>query len=708
VSNDQQTIRLTTWSKETLQGCTANYITHYPIEQAGNWADCIHLKKPIIYNDFPNSPNQKGLPQGHFPVTRILSVPILEGDKVNAIFGVGNKIEPYIEDDVFQLDIIASELNKILKQRQAETALVESKEKYQALFAHMLDGFAYCQILIDNQGKPSDFKILEVNQSFASMLRTKKEEVVGKKASELMVLKNLDPQVISRIAKVALEGINERFEIQIRSISLWLSITLYSPKQGHFAAVFRDITEQKRAEQALKESQEQLQLKLDSLLSPEIEIDEQELANIIDKPSIKATMEYLNSVTKLTFGLIDLKGNIIVATGWQDICLNYHRKNPVTCKNCIESDTELTKGLKKGETRLYKCNNHIWDSATPLFISDKQVANVFFGQFFFDDEVPDRELFKAQAEKYGFNKEQYLAAFDRIPRISRNALETLTQFYTQIAESISKISLANLKLAKALNMQKQLQMALEYKNTQVEEYATQMEELAEDRARQLKDAERLSAIGATAGMVGHDIRNPLQAITNNLYLTRRKANLLPDGDIKQSIGKNIQTIEENLRYINKIVADLQDFAAPLNPRKERLKAEESLRDALSMVDIPKNVSVTVETPDALLVVYADYTMLKRVLINLIQNAVQAMPQGGELMVSVTKQGNNIEYTIQDTGVGIPLEVQAKIFTPLVTTKPKGQGFGLAVVKRMTEAMGGEIMFDTQLGKGTRFTVSFPV
>jgi signal transduction histidine kinase len=127
-----------------------------------------------------------------------------------------------------------------------------------------------------------------------------------------------------------------------------------------------------------------------------------------------------------------------------------------------------------------------------------------------------------------------------------------------------------------------------------------------------------------------------------------------------------------------------------------------------MVDIPKNVSVTVETPDALLVVYADYTMLKRVLINLIQNAVQAMPQGGELMVSVTKQGNNIEYTIQDTGVGIPLEVQAKIFTPLVTTKPKGQGFGLAVVKRMTEAMGGEIMFDTQLGKGTRFTVSFPV
>ncbi|HSV49704.1 MAG TPA: ATP-binding protein, partial [Candidatus Acidoferrales bacterium] len=334
-------------------------------------------------------------------------------------------------------------------------------------------------------------------------------------------------------------------------------------------------------------------------------------------------------------------------------------------------------------------------------------ANAIFGQFFFDDEVPDRELFTAQAEKYGFDKEKYLAAFDRIPRISHKTLEELILFYRRLAESVSQISIANLKLAKALQTQKHLQHVLEEKNFQVEEYASQMEELAEDRARQLKDAERLSAIGATAGMVGHDIRNPLQAITNILYLTRRKASLLPDGEIKQGIEKNILNIQENLRYINKIVADLQDFAAPLNPKKERLKAEEAIRDALVMVAVPENITVTVDAPHSLPSLYADYTMLKRILINLVQNAVQAMPCGGHLKVCAAKKGLEIEFVVEDTGEGIPREVQAKIFTPLITTKPKGQGFGLAVVKRMTEAMNGTIAFETEKGKGTKFRVRFP-
>ena len=89
-------------------------------------------------------------------------------------------------------------------------------------------------------------------------------------------------------------------------------------------------------------------------------------------------------VTKMGFALIDLKGNVLVGTGWQDICTKFHRVNPQTCKNCVESDLELTRGLENGEIRLYKCKNNMWDVVTPLFIGDKHVANVFFGQFFFD------------------------------------------------------------------------------------------------------------------------------------------------------------------------------------------------------------------------------------------------------------------------------------------------------------------------------------
>ncbi len=468
-----------------------------------------------------------------------------------------------------------------------------------------------------------------------------------------------------------------------------------------------EITEREATEEALKESEERLQLKLDSVLSPDVELGEEDLANIIDVPSLQATMNYLYDVTKMAFALIDLKGNVLVGTGWQDICTKFHRVNPQTCQNCIESDIELSGQLKKGEIRLYKCKNNMVDVVTPLFIGDKHVGNVFFGQFFFNDEMVDRDLFAAQAEKYGFDKEAYLSAFDRIPRFNREKIQDLMVFYSRFAEMISKISYSNLKLAKSLSNQKELQQKLEDKAAEVEEYASRMEELAEERTRQLKDAERLSAIGATAGMVGHDIRNPLQAITSELYLEKIEIDSLPDSEAKQNLLESIRGIDENLFYINKIVADLQDFARPLNPREEQVEVEATIRDALTMVTIPDKVKVSLAVSNNLPPITADSTMIKRILVNLMQNGVQAMPNGGTLTISAQNKESYIRIDVEDTGEGIPQEVQGKLFTPLMTTKSKGQGFGLAVVKRMTEAMNGTVTFESEQGKGARFTLEFP-
>ena len=103
----------------------------------------------------------------------------------------------------------------------------------------------------------------------------------------------------------------------------------------------------------------------------------------------------------------------------------------------------------------------------------------------------------------------------------------------------------------------------------LEEYASQMEELANQRAEQLKDSERLAAIGQTAGMVGHDIRNPLQAITSDMYLITEEAKIMPDGESKQAILESVDSVNENLGYINKIVSDLQDYTRPLKPNITR-------------------------------------------------------------------------------------------------------------------------------------------
>ena len=253
--------------------------------------------------------------------------------------------------------------------------------------------------------------------------------------------------------------------------------------------------------------------------------------------------------------------------------------------------------------------------------------------------------------------------------------------------------------------QKQLQEKLEEKAKEVEEYASQMEKLANERARQLKDAERLSAIGATAGMVGHDIRNPLQAITGELYLEKLEVDSLPDGEAKRNLLESICNIDENIVYMNKIVADLQDFARPLNPKKEQVQAKKAITDALAMVSVPENIKVAVVANEQTKLT-VDSTMIRRILVNLIQNGVQAMPSGGELTIKVTSKQNQITIDVQDTGDGIPKEVQDKLFTPLTTTKAKGQGFGLPVVKRMTEVMGGKITFESEAGKGTKFTLLF--
>ncbi len=470
----------------------------------------------------------------------------------------------------------------------------------------------------------------------------------------------------------------------------------------------QEIKQRENIQRALEESEERLQLKLDSVLSPDIELGEHDLENIIDVPSLQATMDYLYTVTHMGFALIDLKGKVLVGTGWQDICTKFHRANPDTCRNCIESDVKLSNGVNKGEIRLYKCKNNMWDVVTPLYISDKHVGNVFFGQFFFDDEIPDRQSFEAQAEKYGFNKEEYLTAFDRIPKFSRKNIENLMVFYYRLSEMLSKTSHANLKLAKAFNMQKELQLKLEDKAAEVEEYASQMEQLADDRAKQLKDAERLSAIGATAGMVGHDIRNPLQAIIGDLYLAKVEVeDLQTDEESKTNLLESIRGIEDNVLYINKIVADLQDFAKPLNPKKEQINVSRAIKEALVMVKIPNDIKVALVDAENMPPLTADTTMIKRILINLIQNAVQAMPKGGELTIEAYYQRHKITIKIKDTGEGIPKEIQSKLFTPLMTTKSKGQGFGLAVVKRMTEAMGGKVSFETETGVGTTFILKFP-
>jgi PAS domain S-box-containing protein len=250
------------------------------------------------------------------------------------------------------------------------------------------------------------------------------------------------------------------------------------------------------------------------------------------------------------------------------------------------------------------------------------------------------------------------------------------------------------------------QKKLEENARQLEAYANHMERLAEERAKQLRDKERLATIGETAGMVGHDIRNPLQAIVNEIYLTKDSLSTLPQSTEKQDALGSLAFIQEQVDYVNKIVADLQDYARDTKPTLSKVNVEELVNTTFSVLSVPKNIEVNCNIKEDLEIT-TDPAYLRRILTNLSNNAIQAMPTGGKITLTAVEFDDYVELTVSDTGIGVSDEVKDKLFKPLFTTKARGQGFGLAVVKKFVEQLDGKITFDSAPSGGTSFFIRLP-
>ena len=244
----------------------------------------------------------------------------------------------------------------------------------------------------------------------------------------------------------------------------------------------------------------------------------------------------------------------------------------------------------------------------------------------------------------------------------------------------------------------------------LEEYSRHLEELVEQRTGQLAEAqvqlvksERFAAIGELAGMVGHDLRNPLTGIKNAVYYLKKKQSSCTDATGKQML----EIIDKAAEHANRIISDLLDYSREIRLELSECTPNSLLKEALSMIEIPNRIKVlnyALNEPK----IKVDMPKMERVYINLIKNAFDAMPEGGTLEIRSLQANNNVEVSFRDTGTGISEGTMAKIFTPLFTTKAQGMGFGLVICKRVVEAHGGKISVESAVGKGTTFTVTVPV
>jgi PAS domain S-box-containing protein len=230
--------------------------------------------------------------------------------------------------------------------------------------------------------------------------------------------------------------------------------------------------------------------------------------------------------------------------------------------------------------------------------------------------------------------------------------------------------------------------------------------IVEDKTEE-EQTKRLSAIGATAGMVGHDIRSPLQSILSDTFLLKEALSTMPGCQTKEDVAESLDGIERNVVYINKIVQDLQDYSRPITPEYSDVNLAAIFDSIFKTIAIPGKIKLYLQISE-IKKICSDAMLLQRILTNLVNNAIQAMPNGGDLKIEAKPENSKVVLTVADTGVGIPNDVKSKLFIPLMTTKTKGQGFGLAVSKRLVEALNGTISFESEVGKGTKFIIRLPL
>jgi signal transduction histidine kinase len=402
------------------------------------------------------------------------------------------------------------------------------------------------------------------------------------------------------------------------------------------------------------------------------------LSTIIDLDCVKECLESLCRLSGMTYSLMDVNGNTLIKVGWQNICSRFHRVHPGTWALCQESDDYLKGYLhgSKGEILEYRCKNGLIDIAMPIIINRRHMASILTGQFFYEDDPPDRNLFVAQSEAFGFDKDEYLKALDEVPRFSRQHVHDNIIFLQHLVQALGEIGLKNLLLAREMEERKRAEDALHEKEALLRDLVARKEAIQEEERRRV------------AREIHDQLGSYLSALRLNVNLL-----LLNLGKAKPDIAK---TIAKLLDLVDTTIQVSRDVASSLRPATLDMGIVPALDWLAAAFTRSTGIPCKAELPPSDVSMdeekaVAIFRIVQESLTNVARHAKATMVQ-----IALESEPGAFVVEVKDNGIGFDTSAPRKEKT-----------LGLMGISERAMAVGGELTISSQPGEGTLVRLRIP-